>query len=87
MPRLNQRILNSDGRLMDLVGDSPPSLKTESFLLLDKRSMATVAKHLNYMVGGKDPEKLRMVTIWVVADLDTERGRAVRQGLSSPAVR
>ena len=36
---------------------------------------ATVSKHLNYMVVGKDPDKLRMVTIWVVADLDSKRGR------------
>ena len=34
-----------------------------------------MSKHLNYMVVGKDPDKLRMVTIWVVADLDSKRGR------------
>lgn len=40
--------------LVDLVGDRLPSLKTESFSLFDKRSMgATVAKYLNYMVGGR----------------------------------
>ena len=73
---LTELIPNSDGRLVDLVCDRLPSLKTESFSLLDKRSMgATVAKHLNYIVGGKDPDKLRMVTIWVVADLDTELSR------------
>ena len=27
------------------------------------------------MVGGKDLDKLRMETIWVVADLDTELSR------------
>ena len=59
-----------------MVGDRLPSLQTKSFSLVDKRSMgATVSKHLNYMVVGKDPDKLRMVTIWVVADLDSKRGR------------
>ena len=41
---------------------------------------ATVAKHVNYMVVGKDPDKLSMVTIWVVSDLDTKRGRAAGRG-------
>ena len=40
---------------------------------------ATVAKHVNYMVVGKDPDKLSMVTIWVI-DLDTKRGRAAGRG-------
>jgi len=56
------------------------SHKTKSFSFLDKRSMgATVAKHVNYMVVGKDPDKLSMVTIWVI-DLDTKRGRAAGRG-------
>lgn len=77
MPRLNQRILGNTGEIIDMVGDQLNSLSVPTFTKLDKRSMAaTVTKHMKYLVG-KDPSKLRMVTAWVVADLETEAGRAV----------
>ena len=37
-------IPNSDGRLVDLVCDRLPSLKTESFSLFDKRSMGATSQ-------------------------------------------
>ena len=43
-------IPNSDGRLVDLVCDRLPSLKTESFSLFDKRSMGATSQ----LHGGRE---------------------------------
>jgi len=81
MPRLNQRILSSTSTpAISLAGDQQASLSLESFENLDKRSMAsTLVRHMPYMVGKENSKisKLRMVTVWIVVDLETAPGRAV----------
>jgi len=81
MPRLNQRILSSTNTpTIALAGDQQAGLSLDTFSKLDKRSMAsTLAKHLPYLVGKESSKvsKLRMVTTWVVVDLETAAGRAV----------
>merc|ERR1719470_681734 len=87
MPRLNQRILSSSSTpMISLTGDQQAGLSLDSFSGLDKRSMgATLAKHLPYLVGkeGSKISKLRMVTVWVIVDLETPAGRAVAKAAVS----
>eukprot|EP00090_Calanus_glacialis_P019622 TRINITY_DN3011_c0_g1_i1.p1 TRINITY_DN3011_c0_g1~~TRINITY_DN3011_c0_g1_i1.p1 ORF type:complete len:1524 (+),score=468.92 TRINITY_DN3011_c0_g1_i1:46-4617(+) len=87
MPRLNQRILSSSNTpMIALAGDQQAGLSLDSFSGLDKRSMgATLAKHLPYLVGkeGSKISKLRMVTVWVIVDLETPAGRAVAKAAVS----
>jgi len=81
MPRLNQKILaTAESKVLNMAGDQLPSLKVTSFIALDKRSMsATLVNNLKYLVGKEAAKvsKLRMVSSWVVADLDTVQGRQV----------
>jgi len=79
MPRLNQKILSiSDSKVMDMAGDQLMDLKLSTFQLLEKRSMsATMVKNLHYVVGKESSKisKLRMVSVWLVVDLDSKEGR------------
>eukprot|EP00092_Neocalanus_flemingeri_P004418 GFUD01004753.1.p1 GENE.GFUD01004753.1~~GFUD01004753.1.p1 ORF type:complete len:1525 (-),score=439.73 GFUD01004753.1:373-4947(-) len=81
MPRLNQRILASANTpMIAFAGEQLAGLSLDSFSTLDKRSMAsTLARHLPYLVGkeGSKISKLRMVTVWIVVDLESASGRAV----------
>jgi UDP-glucose:glycoprotein glucosyltransferase len=78
MPRLNQRILGSHAApMVQLAGSQEAALDLASFSVLDRRSQAaTLARHLPYLRGSR-ASSLRMVTLWVVADLETPEGRAV----------
>merc|ERR1719334_948943 len=83
MPRLNRRILgNQGGKMIPLSGseDYTQGLDNlESFVGLDTRGQgAVMAEGLAYVVGkeGSKANKLRMVTVWLVADLETPQGRA-----------
>ena len=85
MPRLNQRILTSNtAPVVALVGHQEAELELASFKSLDKRSQtATLAKHLNYLEGTSKTHNLRMVSLWLVADLETPEGRAVARAAVS----
>merc|ERR1719187_1379585 len=87
MPRLNHRILSSStSPVIALAGHQEAGLSLDSFSGLDKRSMgATMAMHLPYLVGKESSKisKLRMVTVWVVVDLETPVGRAVAKSAVS----
>ena len=78
MPRLNDRILKGDqSKYIPLTGDVLPKLKLDTFAALNKAGMAsTLADHMTYLTL-KDTEKnaLNVLTVWVVADLETEQGR------------
>ena len=78
MPRLNDRILKGEqSDYIPMTGDVLPSLKEETFGALSKAGMAsTLADHMKYL-SLKDSEKnqLNVLTVWVVADLETEQGR------------
>ena len=79
MPRLNQRVLSTaDNPVINLNGNGQESLDSKTFLSLDKKSQAaSMRKQTNYLVGKESGKmsRLRMVTVWVAADLDTEAGR------------
>jgi len=87
MPRLNQRILtNNAAPMISLMGSQESGLSLESFSKLDKRSQAaTLAKHMPYIVGKESAKasSLRMVTLWVVVDLETPKGREVARAAVS----
>jgi len=87
MPRLNHRILSSStSPVIALAGHQEAGLSLDTFSGLDKRSMgATMANHLPYLVGKESSKisKLRMVTVWVVVDLETPVGRAVAKSAVS----
>jgi len=86
MPRLNQRILTSSSApSIPLVGHQEASLALDTFLALDKRGMAaTLARHIPYLVGKEaKASSLRMVTVWVVADLETKQGREVTRAAAT----
>ena len=79
MPRLNQRILSTASNpVIPLTGTAAPSLDLQAFSKMDKAGQAaTMLKQLKYVVGkeGSKMSKLRMVTIWTAANLDTKEGR------------
>ena len=82
MPRLNQRVLATGSNpVISLIGDKlepAAALDTETFSGLDKRSQAaTLADRARYLVGKESSKmsRLRMVTVWVAADLETPAGR------------
>ena len=81
MPRLNQRILSTaTNPVITLTGEAAPSLDLQTFTKLGKTGRAaSMVKQLKYLVGkeGSKMSKLRMVTIWVVANLDTKEGREI----------
>ncbi|KAG8190170.1 hypothetical protein JTE90_008702 [Oedothorax gibbosus] len=60
MPRLNQRVLSSESKYLDLVSNSP---ETDAIL-----------KDLKYFVK-KDDEEFRSMTMWIVADVNTIEGQ------------
>ncbi|XP_065333723.1 UDP-glucose:glycoprotein glucosyltransferase isoform X1 [Cloeon dipterum] len=77
MPRLNERILDSKSRYLDMSGNSVESAKDwpSSFASLipkDKTSrIISQAKYLTY----KDEAATQPLTLWVATDLDTPEGR------------
>ena len=81
MPRLNQRILSTaTNPIIALTGEAAPSPSPdlETFSKLGRAARAaSMVDQLNYVVGkeGSKMSKLRMVTIWLVVDLDTKQGR------------
>ena len=84
---MNQRILSSSNSpVISFAGSQQAGLSIDDFSGLNKASMgATLAKHMPYLVGKESSKvsKLRMVTIWLVADLETKAGRAaVRAAVS-----
>ena len=72
--------------MISFAGSQQAGLSIDDFSGLNKASMgATLAKHMPYLVGKESSKvsKLRMVTIWLVADLETKAGRAaVRAAVS-----
>ena len=81
MPRLNQRILSTtSNQIISLLGAADSSdLSLEQFTGLDKKSQTAVVRDgLKYLVGKESSKmsKLRMVSSWVVVDLETDQGRS-----------
>ena len=78
MPRLNQQVLSTaDNPVINLIGQSQP-LDSATFTSLNKKSQAaSFSKQACYLVGKEAVKmsKLRMVTVWVAADMETEVGR------------
>ena len=73
MPRLNQRILSTTNNpIISMLGEPVTDVSVEKFSGLDKKGQAASLRHsLKYLVGKEMSKmsKLRMVTVWVVADL------------------
>ncbi len=85
MPRLNDRILKAEdsaNSYIPMVGDILPKLQIDTFAVLSKPSMtATLAEHMDYLTSKDGAEsKLQVLTMWIVTDLDTQRGREILRG-------
>lgn len=82
MPRLNQRILSTDEpSFIDLSGSAYDDLQNVNSLInLSVRDMtATLMSNVKYFSSRQSLQKVNgkgvhFLTLWVVADLDTERG-------------
>lgn len=86
MLRLNQRILSSDDQnFLDMYSGSPyPDIEDVSALqtLNNEELTATLMKNLRYFETKNSKEKfmgskLHFLTLWIVTDLNQERGRAI----------
>lgn len=62
MPRLNQRILNSESSYIDLISANTPT--------------ETLMQNLKYFVK-RDDDEFRPLTMWVVGDMDSSEGQAL----------
>lgn len=95
MPRLNQRILSGDEpRFLDLSGEAHTDISNVNALAqLSVRDMtATLTHNLKYFTTKFSHEKLlgnplSFITIWVVADLNTENGAKLLKNALSHMVR
>ncbi|XP_071037209.1 UDP-glucose:glycoprotein glucosyltransferase 1 [Parasteatoda tepidariorum] len=61
MPRLNQRVLSSDSKFVDLIGENAETVPVKDMKYFMKR----------------DDDEFRPLTAWVVGDVDTSEGRAL----------
>ncbi len=93
MPRLNDRVLKTSSssggeddsdasdEYVDMIGDVLPALRVETFSAADRATKsATLADNLNYIAGKDGDNKLHILSLWVVADLETEQGREILRG-------
>ena len=91
MPRLNQRVLStSSNPIIQLLGEKVETVNSETFQNLDKKSQAaTISEHIKYLVGKESSKmsKLRMVTVWLVADLETTKGTELKRSSSKVLVK
>ncbi|XP_071839309.1 UDP-glucose:glycoprotein glucosyltransferase 1-like isoform X2 [Apostichopus japonicus] len=80
IPRLNKRILSTDSqRIIDLTGSVVPDvdLSSEGIANLKETELtAAVTESLKYLTKREDTA-IRQVSIWVVADLSTAKGRSL----------
>ncbi|XP_064615079.1 UDP-glucose:glycoprotein glucosyltransferase 1-like [Liolophura sinensis] len=93
MPRLNSRVLSPSTQFLDFTenidGDIFNSEDFEQLTPLDMSSV--IAQNMNYLVK-KEDDSAKAVTIWVVADLETAKGRelaysAIKSLKSTPEMR
>jgi UDP-glucose:glycoprotein glucosyltransferase len=77
LQRLNHHITATDSLNLDLSATLPvPIPELSQFHSLGSLTMsALLAHHMTYYTGPKDEFAVRSVSLWVVADLDSEQGR------------
>ncbi|XP_076324138.1 UDP-glucose-glycoprotein glucosyltransferase isoform X3 [Tachypleus tridentatus] len=78
MPRLNQKILSSDGTYLDLTGRVVEDLTVEDFSSLNVADMATTfSAQLKYITKRVEGVYFHPLTVWIAADYDLPEGRAL----------
>ena len=86
--RLNDRILKSERRLVDFTGEQSAADGAAEFSQLTPRDMsASIGGRLKYAARPGASVRLRSLTYWIVADLETEPGRQLLHDALLQAVR
>lgn len=81
MPRLNERILSTkSSKYVDMTGESDLKLSgisVEDFSALKAPEMTSILANTFRYLSTKSEPAIRPLTMWLVADFDTEEGRAL----------
>lgn len=81
MPRLNERILSTkSSSYVDMTGESSLKLSgisVEDFSALKASEMTSIMTNSFRYLSTKSEPAIRPLTVWVVADFDTEEGRGL----------
>lgn len=81
MPRLNERILSTKtSTYIDMTGgliQNTKEVTMDEFTSLSAAQMTSVIANSCHYIAAKNNDKVRPLSIWVVADYDTSEGRAL----------